>query len=336
MFLHFTQTPRIAPRKLTLNREPEPLPQLPLTSTSSALAIITVTFNPEIERFGCQLDALPSDAWVIVVDNATAHECYRTLEQRIASRPKTHLIRNTSNLGLAKALNQGANYAIGHLQAAQYLLLMDQDSIPFPNAITRLLAAHTELENRGIRVGCVGPRLLDRATGLQHGFHRIKGWRWSRIYPADADSAPIECTNLNGSGTLMKTTLFKELGGLDDALFIDHVDTEWAFRVLNSGRLLYGIPDARFDHAMGERSLRFWCLGWRIWPQRTPKRHYYLFRNAVWLMKRSYVPNIWKFWAVAKLLLTILVHLFGDPQRGQQLREMFAGLRTGIASTGHK
>jgi rhamnosyltransferase len=308
------------------------LPQLPSTSASSALAIITVTFNPEIQRFGRQLDALPADAWIIVVDNATADECYRTLEQRIADRPKTHLIRNTTNQGLAKALNQGANYAIEHLPLAQYLLLMDQDSVPFPNAITRLLAAHAELESEGIPVGCVGPRLVDRATGLQHGFHRIKGWRWSRAYPADTDHAPVECANLNGSGTLMRTSLVSKLGGLDERLFIDHVDTEWAFRVLNAKFLLLGIPDARFDHAMGERSLRFWCFGWRIWPQRSPRRHYYLFRNAIWLMKRSYVPVIWKAWAVVKLFLTLLVHVVIDPQRSQQLRQMLAGIIAGIGN----
>jgi len=306
------------------------LQQQPSTSTSDALAIITVTFNPEINRLSGQLDVLPADAWLIVVDNATEEECYRTLEQRIASRPKTHLIRNSSNLGLAEALNQGANYALEHLPSVQYLLLMDQDSVPFPAAITRLLAAHAELENRGLPVGCVGPRLVDRVTGLQHGFHRIKGWRWSRVYPAETDHAPIECANLNGSGTLMRASLFSNLGGLDERLFIDHVDTEWAFRVLNAKFLLLGIPDARFDHAMGEKSLRFWCFGWRIWPQRSPKRHYYLFRNAVWLMRRGYVPTVWKVWAIAKLLMTMVAHTVIDPARNKQLREMLAGINCGL------
>lgn len=310
---------------------PPPSPPEP-----SQLAVITVTFHPDLERLGHQIDALPPDACLVVVDNASADETYRQLQLRLAARPQTHLIRNTSNLGLAKALNQGAHYALEHLPLAPYLLLMDQDSVPFPNAITRLLRAHAELEDLGLPVACVGPRLVDRTTGLQHGFHRIKGWRWVRIYPDESERTPIACTNLNGSGTLMKATLFKELGGLDEALFIDHVDTEWAFRVLNAGRHLYGIPDARFDHAMGEKSLRFWCFGWRIWPQRSPKRHYYLFRNAVWLMRRDYVPKVWKSWALLKLLLTMLAHLVGDPQRSQQLRKMVTGIHAGITLPSQK
>jgi len=128
----------------------------------------------------------------------------------------------------------------------------------------------------------------------------------------------------------MSANLFRKLGGLDECLFIDHVDTEWAFRVLNAKLHLLGIPDATFDHAMGERSLRFWCFGWRIWPQRSPKRHYYLFRNAIWLMRRNYVPMIWKGWAVVKLALTFVVHATIDPQRGSQLRQMLAGIIAGI------
>lgn len=294
---------------------------------TSELAIITVTFHPDLARLGQQLDALPSDAWLVVVDNASTCETFLQLQQRLANRPKTHLISNNSNEGLAKALNQGADYASTHIDSTRYLLLMDQDSVPFQNAIERLLAAHAELERGGHPVGCVGPRLIDMGTGLQHGFHRIKGWRWVRVYPAEEDRTPVSCSNLNGSGTLLKAELFQELGGLDETFFIDHVDTEWAFRVLASGYLLFGIPEARFDHAMGEKSLRFWCFGWRIWPQRSPLRHYYLFRNAARLMKKSYVPSIWKIWALAKLFLTGAICLLFDQKRIQHLARMAAGIR---------
>lgn len=296
---------------------------------ASELAVITVTFHPDLERLGKQIDALPPDAWLVVVDNASAPEIYQELLQRLARRPKSHLIENNSNEGLAKALNQGADYASTHIDSTRYLLLMDQDSVPFPNAIERLLGAHAELEKRGVAVGCVGPRLIDKGTGLQHGFHRIKGWRWVRVYPTDDDRTPVSCSNLNGSGTLLKAELFRTLGGLDETFFIDHVDTEWAFRVIASGYLLFGIPEARFDHAMGEKSLRFWCFGWRIWPQRSPRRHYYLFRNAVWLMKKNCVPTVWKAWAVAKLLLTLVIHLIIDQQRGQQFSAMVSGSMAG-------
>ena len=314
----------------TATNQPLVLPPGPASPQTYELTVITVTFHPDLERLGKQIDSLPPDAWLVVVDNASSPETCHELQQRLTPRPKTHLIKNTSNEGLAKALNQGADYASMHIDSTQYLLLMDQDSVPFPDAIERLLAAHAELEQSGRPVGCVGPRLIDKGIGLQHGFHRIEGWRWVRVYPSKEDRMPVSCSNLNGSGTLLKAELFRELGGLDETFFIDHVDTEWAFRVLSSGYLLFGIPDACFDHAMGERGLRFWCFGWRVWPQRSPLRHYYLFRNALWLMRRSYVPRVWKSWAAIKLGLTLLAHGIADPLRKQQVSKMGTGIWHGI------
>lgn len=288
-----------------------------------------MTFHPDLKRFDEQIKAIPLDSWIIVVDNTSTKQSVADLENFLSSRAKTHLISNSTNVGLAKAINQGADFALEHIASARYLLLMDQDSVPLGGAIERLLAAHAELEQRGHRVGCVGPRLIDTYTGLQHGFHRIDGWRWVRSYPSEEETTPVSCTNLNGSGTLLKIQLFRSLGGLDESFFIDHVDTEWAFRILASGYLLFGIPDARFNHAMGEQSLRFWCFGWRIWPQRSPLRHQYLFRNAVSLMKKDYVPVVWKCWAVAKLLMTLIVYLIFDKRRRQQMNAMISGSLSG-------
>lgn len=314
----------------TTTNQPSVPPAALACPQTSELAVITVTFHPDLERLGKQIDALPPDAWLVVVNNASAPEICQELEQRLACRPKTHLIRNANNEGLAKGLNQGADYASLHIASVRYLLLMDQDSVPFAGTIERLLAAHAELERSGHPVGCVGPRLIDKSTGLQHGFHRIKGWRWIRVYPSTEDRMPVSCSNLNGSGTLLKAELFRKLSGLEETFFIDHVDTEWSFRVLAAGYLLFGIPDARFDHAMGEKGLRFWCFGWRVWPQRPPQRHYYLFRNAIWLMRRDYVPLIWKTWAIAKLILTFTLHAVFDPSRNEQMRRMLSGLVAGI------
>jgi rhamnosyltransferase len=78
---------------------------------------------------------------------------------------------------------------------------------------------------------------------------------------------------------------------------------------------------------MGEASRRIWLFGWRVWPSRSPQRHYYLFRNAVALMRRQYVPVVWKTWAVAKLVLTAVVHGLHGDRRREQLQQMWRGAR---------
>ncbi|HET7307471.1 MAG TPA: glycosyltransferase [Gammaproteobacteria bacterium] len=283
-----------------------------------------------------QVWALPKDVLLVVVDNASSEAEFADVERIAAAHSQVLVFRNDENIGLAAAVNKAVDYLAETDSARDFILLLDQDSEPQPDSVNQLLAAFLQLERAGVRVGCVGPRLLDARTGLQHGFHCIRGWRWTRQFPTEDELDPIECTNLNGSGTLMRTVLFRELKGLDALLFIDHVDTEWAFRVLANGYRLFGIPQATFRHSMGEDSLRFWFLGWRIWPRRKPLRHYYLFRNAVILMKRAYVPSVWKVWARVKLFLTFSVHGLFDPDRITQLRQMIKGIRDGQQLTAPK
>lgn len=301
---------------------------LPIGDVKS-LATVTVTFNPDITLLETQLRALPSECVKFVVDNASQSEITAQIEALTERLGNVHILRNSSNAGLAAAVNHGVNAASGLPVRPRFVLLLDQDSEPLSGSIDALVAAFLTLEDEGNKVGCVGPLLRDPDTGLTHGFHQSTHWRWKRIYPSSEATASVSCANLNGSGTLVSLALFQRLGGLDEALFIDHVDTEWAFRVLESGYTLWGIPNAVFKHRMGQSSFRFWCFGWRLWPSRSPQRHYYLFRNAMCLLRRTYVPNVWKAWAVAKLVLTLSVCALFDSRRGAQIANMLRGLRDG-------
>jgi rhamnosyltransferase len=210
-------------------------------------------------------------------------------------------------------------------------LLLDQDTEPGENGVDQLLAAFQRLSATQPELGCVGPRLIDVATGLEHGFHQISGLRWVRHYPAPEAHDPVPVANLNGSGTLMPLDIFFELGGLDESFFIDHVDTEWGFRVTAAGYKLFGISDVSFLHRMGETSMRFWLFGWHVWPNRSPLRHYFLFRNSMRLLRMRQVPLVWKLLAPVKLLLTLILHLLFDPARVAQVGQMVKGIRDGLA-----
>lgn len=289
------------------------------------LCTVTVTYNPDLSVLERQLRQLPFEALKVIVDNASSIEQQDDLV-RIAERCGAMLVRNDRNLGLPAALNQGCRLAHNIREHIRHVLLLDQDSEPGGGSVEKLLARCIELERAEGKPCCVGPRLSDVSTGLEHGFHTIRGWRWSRVHPPITSKTPVRVTNLNGSGTLMPWLVFDTLGGLEDELFIDHVDTEWSFRVLAAGYPLFGVPDVRFQHRMGERSLRFWCFGWHVWPYRTPRRHYYLFRNAVRLLRRDYVPFVWKFWAVVKMGMTLVVHGLFDPERKNQVVSMIKGV----------
>jgi rhamnosyltransferase len=288
---------------------------------------VTVTFQPDIEIVSRQLDRLPSDALKVIVDNASHEGLRKELRRLAATIPNCQLVELSANVGLAAGANRGAAEAAQRLPGC-LLLLLDQDSEPQPGAVNCLVKAYMTLACETGDLGCVGPRLVDENTGLDHGFHVPSRLGWPRRFPKAG--APIEIVNINGSGTLVSSELFMRMGGLREDFFIDHVDTEWAFRVRSAGYRIYGAPDATFLHRMGERGVAFWLLGWRVWPHRSPARHFFLFRNSVLLLRSSEVPIRWKVWAPLKLVLTLLVHALFDPHRGAQMTNMLRGAVAGL------
>lgn len=295
-------------------------------SSTVRLATVTVTFHPDLNILRLQLSQLPCDATRIIVDNASTPEIQVQL-RALAMHAGAILINNPTNLGLAEASN------IGVARAREYLcdriLFLDQDTEPGPEGVHRLCEAHALLDAEGGPLACMGPRLVDVATGLEHGFHQIRGWRYVRVWPPAGQRNPLPCTGLNGSGILVPLQIFDALGGFAAEFFIDHVDTEWAFRVLAAGFGLYGTPQVAFKHRMGQKTWKFWWFGWRVWPYRSPMRQRYLFRNAVRLMQRDYVPLTWKVWAVMKLGITVVAHGIFDHQRLEQLASMGRGFCDG-------
>ena len=297
---------------------------------SVALVCVIVTYNPAPDVVARELAALPTGSAVVIVDNASSADAVDALAVIVQARQRAFLQRNSRNIGLAAAVNQGVKVAHNAWPTARFLLLLDQDSEPVPDSVELLMEAHERLSAAGEAVGAVGPALLDVHTGLRHGFHQRGLWTWRRVHPDPQTNQPVACANLNGSGTLMRMSLFLELGGLAEAFFIDHVDTEWAFRLTAAGYGLWGIPKATFMHRMGEHSMRIWFFGWRVWPSRTPQRHYFLFRNAILLLRTEHVPGIWKNWAVVKLLFTACLHGVCDSRRFEQWRFMLRGVLDGI------
>ena len=301
-------------------------------ATVPRYATITVTREPDPALWQRQLGGLGQAAIMVVVDNGSSAPIVERLRQAVAQHSRALLLPLGQNRGLAAGLNAGAAAALQRVPDCAYLVFLDQDTEPGPAGTDRLVLAAERLRRDDPQAGLVGPLMVDGATGLSHGIHRVQHWRWARTFPGPADIEAMRCASVNGSGMVVPADLFRSLGGFDESFFIDHVDTEYSFRASRAGYHLYTVPAVRFSHRMGERSIRYWLGGWRVWPYRPPARHYYLFRNAMILMKRPNVPLAWKLAAPVKLLVTLLVHLVSDPARRAQLGAMLRGTCAGLRS----
>src|SRR4029077_10795803 len=93
---------------------------------------------------------------VIVVDNHSTDDTAQFLAQLSGD---IQIIRNSENLGFAKACNQGARAARG-----RFLIFLNNDTIPLSNWLTALVAEVTSHPE----VGVVGSKLLYEDDTIQH------------------------------------------------------------------------------------------------------------------------------------------------------------------------
>lgn len=273
-----------------------------------ALRALLVALSPQVDR-------------VLVVENGPAEglpEWLKTLDLA-----NLHALFLGENRGLAAAQNAGI--AEARKLGAEFVLLSDQDSLPAADMVDRLLAVACARVAAGDRLAAVGPRYFDVLEGSLRPFVQIRGLRVRRL-----DCVPgevVEVDHLIASGCLIPVAALDALGPMNEDLFIDYVDTEWCLRAWRRGYRLYGVCDAAMRHGLGEAPNRF--LG-RYVPVHGPQRHYYLFRNAVWLYRQGWIPLTWKLATGLRLFLKLGYFAVFGPQRLAQLRMMGRGLRDGL------
>jgi len=292
---------------------------------SMAIASITVTYNADLEILQRQQEQLAAAALRILVDNASAGPVQDRLRE-LAAAAGAELIVLPANTGLAAAINVGLKRVREKHPRIRTILLLDQDTEPGPDGLGILQRAYDALRLRFGPDIALNPALVDADTGLDHGFHVIRGLRWARIRRLDERPDPVACASLNCSGTLAATSIFERVGGMDESFFLDMLDAEWSFRAAASGIKLLGVPAAHFLHRMGQRGLRVWLFGWRVLPYRSPWRNRLVVRNTLRLMGRRNAPMVWKIWAVPKLLLTLAAYGLFDRDRAVQLGAMLRGV----------
>ena len=108
------------------------------------LAVI-VSYNPDEAIISLYNSIKEQIDRLIIIDNSTTDiESKKHLQ--FLSDKGIQIIYNDKNYGIAKALNQGAKYAIDN--DYKWLLTLDQDSEFLPNTYNSLLSSYNELSDK--------------------------------------------------------------------------------------------------------------------------------------------------------------------------------------------
>jgi rhamnosyltransferase len=265
---------------------------------------------------------------VVLVDNGSNADALSWLSDH-AGKANRHFLPLGENLGLGVAHNRGIAWA--RQEGHRYALLLDQDSVPSPGMVARLASASQHLRAQHRRVAAVGPRYVDPVSGRASFFVRFGWLSLDRVWcEENAREQVIETDFLISSGLLVSIDAIDEIGGMDETLFIDHVDTEWFLRARALGFRAFGVCDAVMTHQLGNDTLSVWVGRWRSVPVHSPLRHYYAVRNSFLLYQRRYAPAVWIWNDVGRLLQMFCFYSLFTPPRLQHVRMMLKGAWHGI------
>ncbi|MCD6026049.1 MAG: rhamnosyltransferase [Solimicrobium sp.] len=290
-----------------------------LESNEQNVIAVVVTYEPELNAVGHLLNVLSEQVnSVVMVDNGSKFD----LEGWNSGRGlrSVNLIGLGKNCGIAKAHNIGIEWAKN--RGAQFVLLMDQDSIPAINMVEKLLSAISTLEAEGKAVACVGPFYTDPRNATHSPFVRMERMKSRRI-PCSSSTPLIPVDFVISSGCLIPMKVLNAVGGMLDVLFIDYVDVEWGMRARRDGYQSYGVFDAKMEHNLGNEPIRFFGL---VFSSHSPLRNYYIFRNRVYLLKQPWVGKLWLVTEVRLLLLRFVFFSFISSSRLAHIKMMSLGV----------
>lgn len=283
---------------------------------------IIVAYQPDRSDLRKLLEAVvPQVDHLIIVDNSSTDELSAWLSPEW---PGIEYIPLKDNLGIAKAQNIGISRARAH--GASYVLLLDQDSIPAPDMVRVLVNAAQKKQAEGVNVACVGPRYDDPRQQNPVPFIQIKNYRIERQTCVANDSV-VEVDYLIASGCLIPIAAIQAVGDMQAGLFIDYVDIEWGLRAQQRGFQSFGVCGAVMQHQLGDTPVYF---RGRYIPVHSPLRHYYHFRNAIWLYRQSWLRFDWKIVDGFRLLRKFVFYSLMTPPRLQHAGMMALGIIHGL------
>lgn len=296
---------------------------------SVRVCAVVVAYRPAPGELVRLLQALAGQvAHVVVVDNTEGSGAATAPADLPAGNGVTMHV-NGFNAGVAAAQNTGIAMARSH--GASHVLLLDQDSLPDPDMVARLLEVWHRLQATGVTVAAIAPRYEDPATGHPASYRRVtaRGFDTVRCAGPDDDACPPVDVTI-ASGLLIPMAALERVGDMDATLFIDHVDTDWCLRARHHGLPIHVACRARLAHDLGSGGRRLWLGRWRRVPLHAPARHYYQWRNALLLAPRPHVPRAWTRAILGQLAARTVIAMLAGPRRAAAVVQMCRGIVHGI------
>lgn len=232
---------------------------------------------------------------------------------------RIHLLNMKSNVGLARALNQGIEKAF-QLGAA-WVYLSDQDSI-LPKHFRKLMMEYSGFIPKHIKVAAIGPRYYNEVIDEKNRLIRFN-FLWMKRHRPSLDEIYAKAEYLITSGLFMSKEVFLDVGLMRDELFIDFIDIEWGLRAKSKGYQFLALPGVTLHHRLGDSEFKIFGMKF---PIHSSLRIYYYFRNAAYLYKLNYIALNWKLIDGVRNIFRFLFYIILIKPRLSYLRMALLGI----------
>lgn len=251
----------------------------------SNITLVVINYNSAGVIENC-LAPIDDAVHVIVIDNASTDD---SIERVRRVRPDAEIILNKHNIGMGSAANQGFARV-----KTRYTMLLNPDAV-LPSESLQKLYDTAEAANG--RAGIVAPVLYSPKRGLEL---ELKGPTERVQVRTDLEPDGDFCTWFaTGAAYLCDMTIWKDVGGFDENIFLYGEDNDLCLRMIDKGYLIIFCPEARGEHLVSQATTSTTRIRWRkewniVWS------HLYLMkkydssktaRSEAWRLIRKHGPK---------------------------------------------
>jgi GT2 family glycosyltransferase len=231
-----------------------------------SIFVSVVNFNGEKNTLECieslkKIDISDFKLTILVIDNNSSEKF--DMQEGTFGKIEVKIIKNEKNFGFSGGHNVGIKYALEN--AADYVLILNNDIYVDPNFLTELL--RVAAENRG--TGILVPKIYF-APGFE--FHKDRyskeelgkvfwyaggGIDWKNIIGShrgvdEADKGQFDKTEetdiATGCCMLIKKEVFESIGYFDDKYFLYYEDADLSIRAKNKAFKIIYVPKSVIWH----------------------------------------------------------------------------------------
>ena len=288
---------------------------MPRNEKESTVAAVVVTYN-RLELLRQCVEALRAQTAacdILIVDNASTDGTANWL----ASQPDLHCRNTGSNLGGAGGFHFGMRWAVE--DSYEYVWLMDDDTLPQPDALEKLLEADRVLDGN---YGWLSSKCL-WTDGTICPMNRQRVSPYKEISLTETDSGILPAKMASFVSLFLRREIILKYGLPIRDFFIWTDDWEYTRRISRSERC-YVVGSSVVIHAMKKKTIVNIA---KDTPDRLP-RYRYFYRNDVYLYRREGLRG-W-LWLIAKdMWHSVQVLLFSESQRMRRISMIWKGFIAG-------